>query len=87
MLHGDGRNRWYDKAMQFIVFANGKAGMLGEHSMSDGMPSATVVDWMLTQYVVAPMPLESVPPPNGALLLAELRAASWSQQAPRPRSP
>lgn len=30
MLHGDGRNRWYDKSMQFIVYANGKAGMLGE---------------------------------------------------------
>ena len=30
LWHGDGRNRFFDKSVQFIVFANGKAGMNGE---------------------------------------------------------
>jgi len=28
--HGDGRNRFFDKHVQFIVFENGKAGLNGE---------------------------------------------------------
>jgi carnitine O-acetyltransferase len=35
---GSGGNRWFDKSIQLIVSANGKAGLLGEHSMMDGMP-------------------------------------------------
>lgn len=38
LWHGDGRNRHFDKAVQVVVFGNGKAGMIGEHSMMDGMP-------------------------------------------------
>lgn len=39
-LYGNGTatNRWFDKSVQLIVFPNGKAGLLGEHSMMDGMP-------------------------------------------------
>lgn len=33
-----GHNRWFDKSIQIIVASNGKAGLLGEHSMMDGMP-------------------------------------------------
>jgi hypothetical protein len=28
-----GNNRWMDKSIQLIVTANGKAGLVGEHSM------------------------------------------------------
>jgi Choline/Carnitine o-acyltransferase len=28
LWHGDGTNRWYDKSVQLVVFANGKAGMM-----------------------------------------------------------
>jgi Choline/Carnitine o-acyltransferase len=28
LWHGDGTNRWYDKSVQIVVFANGKAGMM-----------------------------------------------------------
>lgn len=41
MLHGNissGHNRWFDKSIQLIVTNNGKAGLVGEHSMMDGMP-------------------------------------------------
>ena len=37
--HGDCRNRWYDKPLQFIVNENGTAGFMGEHSMMDGTPT------------------------------------------------
>lgn len=29
LWHGDGRNRWFDSTLQFIVFENGKVEMLG----------------------------------------------------------
>ncbi|KAI8807973.1 acyltransferase ChoActase/COT/CPT [Cladochytrium replicatum] len=45
--HGDGRNRFFDKPLQFIVFENGKAGFLGEHSMMDGTPTSRLCDWVL----------------------------------------
>ncbi|RUS16391.1 hypothetical protein BC937DRAFT_91265 [Endogone sp. FLAS-F59071] len=34
--HGDGRNRYYDKSLQFIVFENGKAGFMGEVWFKNG---------------------------------------------------
>jgi carnitine O-acetyltransferase len=33
-----GENRWFDKSVQIMVANNGKTGLLGEHSMMDGMP-------------------------------------------------
>eukprot|EP01114_Cavostelium_apophysatum_P017198 TRINITY_DN5051_c0_g1_i1.p1 TRINITY_DN5051_c0_g1~~TRINITY_DN5051_c0_g1_i1.p1 ORF type:complete len:602 (-),score=148.21 TRINITY_DN5051_c0_g1_i1:37-1842(-) len=36
LLHGDGRNRWFDKSIQLIVCANGKSGINMEHSGIDG---------------------------------------------------
>lgn len=47
LWHGDGRNRFYDKCIQLAVFANGKAGLLGEHSMLDGMPMARYADFLV----------------------------------------
>ena len=32
-----GSNRWFDKSIQLLVSKNGKTGILGEHSMMDGM--------------------------------------------------
>ena len=36
LLHGDGRDRFFDKSLQFIVFKNGKTGINFEHSGLDG---------------------------------------------------
>lgn len=36
--HSSGHNRWFDKSIQLMVTENGKAGLIGEHSMMDGMP-------------------------------------------------
>lgn len=46
---GDGRNRFFDKCIQLAVFENGKAGLLGEHSMLDGMPMSRYTDFMLAR--------------------------------------
>ncbi|CAK4071382.1 unnamed protein product [Aphanomyces euteiches] len=48
LWHGNGRNRFYDKCVQLIVFANGKAGILAEHSMLDGMAMSVYADYILT---------------------------------------
>ncbi|KAJ2957227.1 hypothetical protein NQZ79_g7048 [Umbelopsis isabellina] len=38
IFHGEkARNRWFDKAMQFIVENNGRAGANGEHSPADAV--------------------------------------------------
>jgi len=38
LFHGrNARNRWFDKAMQFIVENNGRAGVNGEHSPADAV--------------------------------------------------
>jgi carnitine O-acetyltransferase len=42
-------NRWFDKSLQFIVTRNAKAGLLGEHSMMDGMPVVRLADRLASQ--------------------------------------
>ena len=50
LLDGSAPNRWYDKAVQFVVSDDGGCiGMIGEHSHCDGMPTAHVLDVMFQQ--------------------------------------
>jgi len=37
MLHGDGRNRWFDKSFQLIVTDKGRAAVNFEHAWGDGV--------------------------------------------------
>ncbi|AAS50490.1 AAR124Cp [Eremothecium gossypii ATCC 10895] len=46
--HGDGVNRFNDKALQFFVCGNGVSGFLAEHSKMDGTPTL-----FLNQYVMS----------------------------------
>ncbi|KAG6890020.1 hypothetical protein C0992_003365 [Termitomyces sp. T32_za158] len=41
------RNRWVDKPVQFIVYDNGVAGLMGEHSVMDGTPTVRLCDDIL----------------------------------------
>ena len=41
------RNRWVDKPMQFVVSADGKAGIMGEHSVMDGTPLRCVMLFLI----------------------------------------
>ncbi|KAJ7587978.1 carnitine acetyl transferase [Mycena floridula] len=55
LWHGDAasgkavglENRWVDKPCQFIVFDNGYAGIMGEHSVMDGTPTVRLCDEVL----------------------------------------
>ncbi|KAG8912783.1 Carnitine O-acetyltransferase mitochondrial [Tulasnella sp. 418] len=42
------RDRWYDKPCQFVIYDNGEAGFIGEHSVMDGTPTVTMCDVVLT---------------------------------------
>mmetsp|Transcript_11703 Transcript_11703/g.13575 ORF Transcript_11703/g.13575 Transcript_11703/m.13575 type:complete len:636 (-) Transcript_11703:142-2049(-) len=44
LLHGNGRNRFWDKSFMLTVFDNGKMGYIGEHSMSDGLTTTRFVN-------------------------------------------
>mmetsp|Transcript_81124 Transcript_81124/g.225722 ORF Transcript_81124/g.225722 Transcript_81124/m.225722 type:complete len:679 (+) Transcript_81124:60-2096(+) len=44
-------DRWYDKALQLVVFADGVAGITVEHSGFDGYPVARIVEECRAQYV------------------------------------
>ncbi|KAF7309011.1 Carnitine acetyl transferase [Mycena kentingensis (nom. inval.)] len=41
------QNRWVDKPVQYIVFDNANAGIMGEHSVMDGTPTVRLVDDVL----------------------------------------
>jgi carnitine O-acetyltransferase len=47
LLHGDSGNRWFDKALSLIVFADGRAGVNCEHSRLDGVTVLTFLDALL----------------------------------------
>jgi carnitine O-acetyltransferase len=47
LLHGDSRNRWFDKAVTFIVFGDGRAGINIEHCGLDGTTVLSFVDAVL----------------------------------------
>ena len=47
LLHGDSGNRWFDKALSFIVFANGRAGINVEHCELDGTTILGFTDFVV----------------------------------------
>jgi carnitine O-acetyltransferase len=61
LLHGDSGNRWFDKAVSFIVFPDGQAGINVEHCGLDGTTILSFVDTLLTTPVPAG-PSRGAPP-------------------------
>ena len=59
LWHGDGRNRYFDKSVQFVVFANGKAGMIGEVRIGNRLYGATNLARRSTLSWTARRPLAS----------------------------
>ncbi|WP_149264936.1 choline/carnitine O-acyltransferase [Actinomadura sp. K4S16] len=47
LLHGDSANRWFDKAVSFVVFGDGTAGINVEHCGLDGTTILSFVDAVL----------------------------------------
>ena len=56
--HGDGRNRFYDKPLQFVVCDNAAAGFMGEHSMMDGTPTLRLNDFVCDAVANNRLPLD-----------------------------
>ncbi len=48
LLYGDRGNRWFDKAVSLIVFADGRAGINVEHCELDGTTILSFVDALLS---------------------------------------
>ncbi|KAJ1659040.1 Carnitine O-acetyltransferase mitochondrial [Dispira simplex] len=46
--HGNGRNRYYDKPLQFFVTDNGRAGFLAEHAGMDGTATSRLCNYVLS---------------------------------------
>jgi hypothetical protein len=49
LLHGDSANRWFDKSVSIVVFADGNAGLNVEHSCVDGLTIVDFVDLLFSQ--------------------------------------
>jgi carnitine O-acetyltransferase len=47
LLHGDSGNRWFDKSLTLIVFADGTTGLNGEHCELDGTTAVGFIDAIL----------------------------------------
>ncbi|MET7639636.1 choline/carnitine O-acyltransferase [Streptomyces sp. NPDC005438] len=47
LLHGNSANRWFDKGLSFVVFADGRAGINCEHCELDGTTILALVDAVL----------------------------------------
>ncbi|OMH78508.1 Carnitine O-acetyltransferase, mitochondrial [Zancudomyces culisetae] len=61
LWHGNyGFNRFFDKPCQFIVFDNGKAGFMGEHSMMDGTPTLRFNDYVSSNIDSSPIDLSPI---------------------------
>ena len=56
--HGDGRSRFYDKPLQFVVCDNAAAGFMGEHSMMDGTPTLRLNDFVCDAVANDRLPLD-----------------------------
>ncbi|KAG0255310.1 Carnitine O-acetyltransferase mitochondrial [Mortierella polycephala] len=54
--HGDGASRWFDKCFQIIVFANGRAGMNGEHSKMDATPTSRLCRYLIDEAQARTLP-------------------------------
>ena len=49
LLHGDCRNRWFDKTFQLIVCTNGLSGINKEHTEVDGITSRRYIDYLFKE--------------------------------------
>ena len=54
MLHGDTRNRWFDKCLNLIVTSNGRAGVNWEHAWGDGVAVLYYFNEVFTAASAAP---------------------------------
>ncbi|CAH6720638.1 carnitine O-acetyltransferase, mitochondrial [[Candida] jaroonii] len=47
--HGNGKNRFFDKPVEFFISANGNSGFLGEHSKMDATPTVQLNNYLMSE--------------------------------------
>ena len=52
LIHGNGRDRWFDKSLNLVVFRDGRCGLNVEHSWSDAPVAAHLWEWALTGEII-----------------------------------
>lgn len=65
LLYGGNGNRWFDKALSLVVFADGTAGLNGEHCRLDGTTIVNLVDALVAGLPDVPR-AGAPPPPQGS---------------------
>ena len=84
MLHGDARNRWFDKSFQIIITPNGKAAINFEHSWGDGMAVLRYAEEIFACARDEPLPTSAGLPATTSTAAAGAAAASVPVPAPLP---
>ncbi|KAJ3372960.1 Carnitine O-acetyltransferase mitochondrial [Allomyces arbusculus] len=89
--HGDGRNRWFDKPVQLLVWANGKAALNGEHAMMDATPTGRLAEWIAKRaaglppvqvgHDARPVLESALPPPTKIEFMVTSRLAQAVREA------
>lgn len=65
MLHGDGRNRWFDKSFQLLINSDGRSSLNFEHSWGDGVAVLRYFNEVFAESNLhAPLPASSLPAPS-----------------------
>ena len=75
LLHESSGNRWYDKALELVIFENGMAGINIEHCGLDGTTILNFVDYILTikeDALLQNAATEGTPPPTPEKLRFDL---------------
>jgi carnitine O-palmitoyltransferase 2 len=62
MLHGCGSNRWFDKCLNIVVAANGRAGVSWEHAWGDGVAVLNFFNAVFGTVAAAPARERPAPP-------------------------
>ena len=63
-LHGDGRSRWFDKTLQFLITPRGEGAINMEHSVTDGSIMSTLGAYLTSQEECPREYLEEGVPPS-----------------------
>ena len=48
----NGKNRWYDKALQFIVAKSGEVAICNEHSFAEAVPTMNIADHVVDRLMM-----------------------------------
>ena len=64
LLHGDGRSRWFDKTLQFIVTPRGRGAINMEHSGTDGSIISSLAAFLQSHKVACSVSSEAEESPH-----------------------